>query len=86
MLYKKYHRNHIKQFRIGVKFRFRSSTGVSIKTITTGPIIDLTFFGAKPYVTIGIFKHTRVPLIFWNGQLVYYSIIENLKYAVQEIS
>lgn len=77
MLYKKYHRNFIKQFKIGAKFKFMLSNGTEpiIEVIKEQPTIELTLMGRKPYITTEYIEHGTaekfgLPLIYWNGRLV----------------
>ena len=68
MLYKKYHRNFVRQFKVG--FRFKLSNHVHIQTVISGPSIDFTLIGSKPYVAIETVKVTLFPLVYWSGRLV----------------
>ena len=68
MLYKKYHRNFVSQFKEGVSFK--SDNHVHIQTVISGPFIDFTLIGSKPYVTIETVRVTLFPLVYWSGRLV----------------
>ena len=77
MLYKKYHRDFVKQFKIGAKFKFMLSNGTEpiIEVIKEQPIIELTLMGRKPYITTEYIEHGTaekfgLALIYWNGRLV----------------
>lgn len=79
MLYKKYHRDFVKQFKRGsrFKFTFSNSTEAIIEVIKEQPIIEFTLMGEKPYIsteytriTVGTDKNFGLPLVYWNGQLV----------------
>lgn len=84
MLYKKYHRDFVKQFKKGAKFRhtFSNGTEAIVEVIKELPIIELTFYGHLPYIAtkyVNGSKKVILPLVFWNGQLV-------KRYVIQEIS
>ena len=65
MLYKKYHRNFVKQFRIGTKVNL----GIQTETAITDPFVGLTLSGRHD-VSIETDKHTIAPLVYWSGRLV----------------
>ena len=70
MLYKKYHRNFVRQFRKGVKFKLKQNSKY-IRTGTTDPFIDFTFTTRKPYVVVGIDEeNTVVILVHHLGRLM----------------
>lgn len=75
MLYKKYHRNFVRQFRKGVKVKLSS---FGIRTITTEPFIELTLVGRKPYITFEIAKDIRSTLVYCNGRLVIRSVVQKI--------
>lgn len=72
MLYKKYHRNYIRQFKIGTKFKF-SKYGIEIDCEVVGePFINLLFpIGFS--IDISVIKlaisdlPVQVPLMFESG-------------------
>lgn len=80
MLYKKYHRNFVRQFRKGVKFKLKEDSKY-IRTAITEPTIELTFATKRPFITVGIAENTVVSLVHYNGRLM-----EKSCYAIQEIS
>jgi len=73
MLYKKYHRNFVKQFKKGVKFKLSKESNYIHITITD-PFIDLIF--GEPYVTVRIGEATLFELVYISGRLTgsYYVI------------
>lgn len=86
MLYKKYHRNFVRQFRRGARFKFMLSNGTEpiIEVIKEQPIIEFTLMGRKPYIAAEYIEYRTaenfsLPLIYWSGRLVE-------RYVVQEIS
>lgn len=68
MLYKKYHRSYVKQFRRGKKV-IRFGCDVSHKATITGLVISRrdTF---NTYIAIETADKCIVPLVYWSGQLV----------------
>ena len=78
MLYKKYHRNFVKQFKIGARFKFMFNNGTKaiIEVIKEQPIIEFTLIGGNPYITteyitVGTTEDLfMLPLVYWSGRLV----------------
>ena len=77
MLYKKYHRDFVKQFRKGARFKIMLCNGTEciVEVIKEQPIIEFTLMGRKPYITTeyiecGTAKNFGFALIYWDGRLV----------------
>ena len=69
MLYKKYHRNFVRQFKRGVKFKLNSDVYIQTETAVTNPFIGLTLSGRHD-ISIETAKHTIAPLVYWSGRLM----------------
>lgn len=85
MLYKKYHRNYISQFKRSVKLRRDDD----IYIVITRPFPRLNLRTQKPYITVDVAfdKHSswiRWTLVFQDGKINYKIEIE--EDAIQEIS
>ena len=81
MLYKKYHRSYISQFKKGVKLRREGD----IHFVITRPFPRLNLRTEKPYITVDVTidKHSswiRWTLVFQDGK------INKKIYVIQEIS
>ena len=77
MLYKKYHRNFVKQFKVGVGVEWRSIINSNrILEVTTKPIIALNSAtkGFYVYVILGTAENESLPLVFSSGRLTYYGV------------
>lgn len=76
MLYKKYHRNFVKQFKVGVGVEWRSINGNRILEVTTKPIIALNSATKRfyVYVILGTAENESLPLVFSSGRLTYYDV------------
>lgn len=69
MLYKKYHRDFVRKFKVGFRFKLKKDSNF-IQTTITDPTIELT---RKPYITVVIAENTVpavVNLIYTNGRLM----------------
>ena len=97
MLYKKYHRNFIKQFKIGARFKFMLSNGTEpiVEVIKEQPIIEFTLMGRKPYITTEYIEYGTTEYIKYGKYgtakkfglpLIYWSGRLVKRYVVQEIS
>lgn len=81
MLYKKYHRNYVSQFKRGVKLRRNSERNSDFKAVTTRPFPRLNLATGRPYITVDttIDEHggwLRWILVFQNGKINYKIEIE----------
>ena len=69
MLYKKYHRNFVKQFRKGVKLEWHSDVYTYQATAITNPSVGLTLSGRHD-ISIETAEKSIVSLVYWSGRLV----------------
>lgn len=71
MLYKKYHRDFVRQFKVGVKVKYRYDDHIPTETETaiTNPFVGLTLSGRYDII-IETARHTIAPLVYWSGRLV----------------
>lgn len=53
MLYKKYHRNYVKQFKKGTEFILKGYADDCIRKVTVEPYIEL-WHGEEFYITVGV--------------------------------
>lgn len=65
MLYKKYHRNYLKQFRIGRRFKFHENEG-NVFGVTCKPYIEKDYKGN--YINISITRWYLISLV--SGKIV----------------
>ena len=85
MLYKKYHRSYVSQFKRGVKLRRNDD----IHIVTTRPFLRLNLVTRRPYITVDttIDEHggwIRWTLVSQDGKINYKIKIE--EDVIQEIS
>ena len=84
MLYKKYHRNFVKQFKKGAEFKLkRDSNYIRTRAVITEPFIELNFTIRKPYIIVEVTEDTVVCLVHYSGRFNSNIIVED---AIQEIS
>ena len=79
MLYKKFHRNYVSQFKKGFKFNLKN--GNFTRTVTIEPIIELNLITRRLYVIIEINENNEnkvLPLVFSSGRLMYYNVIQEI--------
>lgn len=69
MLYKKYHRDFVRQFKVGVKVKYRYDVHIQTETAITNPFVGLTLSGRHD-ISIETARHTIAPLVYWSGRLV----------------
>lgn len=69
MLYKKYHRDFVRKFKVGVKFELRNDVYIQTKTAITNPFVGLTLSG-KHDISIETAEKFIIPLVYWSGRLV----------------
>lgn len=82
MLYKKYHRDYVKQFKKGTKFVFNSSiySGITIRNM-----VEVEPFWDRGIYVTEKFSDGNWALVDYNGKVNYYEI-EVEKDVIQEIS
>ena len=80
MLYKKYHRNFVSQFKKGTRVDLgdKSIASNHILTVTVEPIIELNLMTRRFYVTFGFDENEVLPLVFSSGRLMYYNVIQEI--------
>ena len=61
MLYKKYHRNFVKQFKKGTKFRWNTEE-LSVETVTIEPhfVFHVIYVGGDKYRWILVYSHGNI--------------------------
>ena len=72
MLYKKYHRNFVRKFKVGFRFKLRKDS-CFIQTTFTDPFIKSTSVTSKPYITVGIDENNVsavLNLVYTSGRLM----------------
>lgn len=79
MLYKKYHRNFVRKFKKGTRFKWNKDSDY-IQTTITEPFIELTLIGGgKPHITININVKTAendiLNLVYTSGRLAKYCYV-----------
>lgn len=74
MLYKKYHRNFVKQFKKGTEFKLkRDSNYIRTRTVITEPFVEL-----KPYIIVEVTEGTVVILVNYSGRFNSNIIVEDV--------
>lgn len=80
MLYKKYHRSYVRQFKKGVRVDLGNKSIASnhILTVTVEPIVELNLMTWKFYITFGFDENEVLPLVFSSGRLMFYNVIQEI--------
>lgn len=77
MLYKKYHRDFVRQFRKGVKFKLKKDSKY-IRTAITEPFVELNFTTRRPYIIVEVTEDTVVSLVHYSGRFNSNIIVEDV--------
>lgn len=77
MLYKKYHRKFVREFRRGVKIKLKKDSK-HIRIAITEPFIELNFTTRRPYIIVEVTEDTVVCLVHHSGRFNSNIIVEDV--------